>query len=200
MNGVMMMQQVSRIHKNTWGNYKDRTDSFDDKQDLKIFASIVSNTPKLKEYLVSALALRRTTNTKRLMSYPDTLALALRLHPHGQYGVDMALIDDKNNELATFDIERWSEWKDDWPPFYKHIHFLGRKEKFLQDNFFMVYMNYNRTKVIIVDNDTITQYPTINKQFKAKRVMDKVKEIPMNMGRVFGMNITDRERELFQVE
>ena len=185
MNGVMMMQQVSRIHKNTWGNYKDRTDSFDDKQDLKIFASIVSNTPKLKEYLVS-----RTTNN------PDTF----RLHPHGQYGVDMALIDDKNNELATFDIERWSEWKDDWPPFYKHIHFLGRKEKFLQDNFFMVYMNYNRTKVIIVDNDTITQYPTINKQFKAKRVMDKVKEIPMNVGRVFGMNITDRERELFQVE
>ena len=175
----------SRIHKNTWGNYKDRTDSFDDKQDLKIFASIVSNTSKLKEYLVS-----RTTNN------PDTF----RLHPHGQYGVDMALIDDKNNELATFDIERWSEWKDDWPSFYKHIHFLGRKEKFLQDNFFMVYMNYNRTKVIIVDNDTITQYPTINKQFKAKRVMDKVKEIPMNVGRVFGMNITDREKELFQVE
>jgi hypothetical protein len=61
MNGVMMMQQVSRIHKNTWGNYKDRTDSFDDKQDLKIFASIVSNTPKLKEYLVSALALEQLT-------------------------------------------------------------------------------------------------------------------------------------------
>jgi hypothetical protein len=61
----------------------------------------------------------------------------------------------------------------------------------------MVYMNYNRTKVIIVDNDTITQYPTINKQFKAKRVMDRVKEIPMNVGRIFGRDITDREKQLF---
>jgi hypothetical protein len=183
MNGVIMMiQQVSRIHKNTWGNYKDRTDSFDDTTDLKMFATMVSNTPKLKEYLVS-----RTSNR------PDTF----RLHPYGQYGVDMALLDKDKKEIATFDIERWSEWKDDWPPHYKWIHFLGRKEKFLQDNFYMVYMNYNRTKVIIVDNDTITQYPTINKQFKAKRVMDRVKEIPMNVGRIFGRDITDREKQLF---
>lgn len=173
------MQQVTKTHKSTWGNYKDRTNSYDDKQDLKIFASIVSNTPSLKEYL------------------PTDNAANFRLHPHGQYGVDMALIDDKNNELATFDIERWSEWKDDWPPFYRYIHFLGRKEKFLSDNFYMVYMNYNRTKVIIVDNKTIMMYPTINKQFKYKNVMDRVRELPMNVGRVFGVGITDREKELF---
>jgi len=178
----MIMQQVSKTHKNQWGSYGDRRNSFDDNTDIKLFKQLVASTPDLKDYI---------------RSYLPKGEFTFRNHPYGQYGVDLSLINSKEQIVATFDVERWSEWKDEWPPYYKWIHFLGRKEKFLQDNFFMIYMNFYRTKVIILDNRTIEEFPTINKTFKTKKVKDMVKEIPMNRGRIYGNDITYKERMLF---
>jgi len=176
------MQQVTKAHKNKWGSYKDRDNSYDDAQDILLFAQLVSNTPDLKDYI---------------RSYLPKGEFTFRKHPYGKYEVDLALLNDNKEVVATFDVERWSEWREEWPWYYKWIHFLGRKEKFLADNFFMAYLNYNRTKVIIVDNKTIQPYPTINKFFKAKNVWDWVKEIPMNKGRIYGKGITNKEKMLF---
>ena len=62
----------------------------------------------------------------------------------------------------------------------------------------MAFMNYDRTKVLMISEQDIRKYPTIDKYFKHKRVTDRVKELPMSSGHLFGKNITLRERNLFQ--
>jgi hypothetical protein len=114
--------------------------------------------------------------------------------------VDLSLQNEKNENVLTIDIERWSQWVDEWPDYYKHIHFLGRKEKFIQPDipFFMGYMNYHRTKVLMISKEDIQKYPTIDKYFRRKQTTDRLKELPMSEGYVFGENITEKERRLFK--
>jgi hypothetical protein len=111
------------------------------------------------------------------------------------------LFSEQGIPVATIDIERWSAWQDNWPAYYKHIHFLGRKEKFLNQHavpFFMAFLNFQRNKVLMIEETDIRKQPTIDKFFKYKGVTDRVREIPMTEGHLFGHSITDTERGLFQ--
>ena len=75
----------------------------------------------------------------------------------------------------------------------KKDHFLENDEQFL-----MVFFEYNRNKLIIIDKHTIKRYNTINKWFKAKDCYDWVKEMKMSDGHIFGTNITDVEKRNFK--
>lgn len=176
---------VTRAQKTEWGSYSDRRNSFDDDDDIKRFMMMVHNDTSLKDYL---------------RSFIPKGTFSFKPKPDGQYGVDLGLFSEQGNPVATIDIERWSAWKDDWPSYYKHIHFLGRKEKFLNQHdapFFMAFLNYTRKKVIMISQKDIDKYPTINKYFSYKKVSDRVRELPMSEGHIFGENITTREQGLF---
>lgn len=161
--------RVTNVERTRWGNYHDRTNSFDDTDDINAFIRIVKRNESLKEYI---------------RSYVGKGNLQFVPHHFGKYSVDITLLRD-GTPVADFDVERWSQWKDTWPEYYRHIHFLGRKEKFLQEErpFFMVYLNFPRNECLIVEKETIQQYPTITKTFKMKKVSDRVKEIPLSEGR-----------------
>lgn len=172
--------KITQAHKTAWGSYKDRDNSFDDDKDIELFVSLVQTNPQLQNYLPKG---------------------NFRPKPNGTYGVDLGLFSEQNELVATIDIERWSAWDKDWPPFYRYIHFLGRKEKFLNQYdkpFFMAFLNYSRDKVIMIDKNSINRYPTIDKYFKNKGVTDRVRALAMKEGYIFGNNITPREKELFQ--
>jgi len=179
--------QITRAHKTAWGSYGDRRNSFDDDSDIKTFITLIRKDATLKEYLCSFLPKGTFT---------------FKPKPHGQYGVDLGLFSEQGKPVATIDIERWSAWNEDWPSYYKHIHFLARKEKFLEQHdapFFMAFLNFTRDKVLMISEQDIRKHPTRDKYFKAKGVTDRVRELPMSEGWVFGHTLTGRERELFNV-
>jgi len=178
---------VTKAHKNAWGSYSDRKNSFDDDDDIRALIQLCRTDLNLREYLSSKLP------KERLLFKPKM---------NGKYGVDLSIITEKDRKVcATIDVERWSAWDADWPSYYRYLHFLGRKEKFLNQYdapFFMAFMNYSRTKVLMVSEQDIRKYPTIEKYFKHKRLTDKVKELPMSEGYIYGDGITKREKGLFQ--
>lgn len=179
------MEHVSSKDINRWGSYKDRQNSFDDVDDLVAFAEMCVSNPKLNEYI---------------KSYFPEPGLSITPKPDGDKGVDLGIVNSGKEIIGTVDVERWSAWDSEWPSFYKWIHFLGRKDKFLRASdqpFFMAYLNYSQNKVLIVDKDTLLQFPTKEKLFQAKGVVDKVKEIPMYLGRIFGEHLTEMEQSLF---
>jgi|TARA_B110000914_G_scaffold137520_1_gene120331 hypothetical protein len=176
--------KVTNIERTKWGSYEDRTNSYDDNTDIQIFCNMVKTNESLKNYLDSFL-----TET------PDVL----RPKPHGDYGVDLGIVH--NDELvATIDLERWSAWNEEWPSYYRYIHFLARKEKFLNQHespFFMAFLNFKRDKVLMISKDDIQKYPTKEKFFQVKNRTDMVRELPLSVGHVFGENITEKERSIF---
>ena len=178
--------KVTNIERTKWGSYEDRTNSYDDNTDIQIFCNMVKTNESLKNYLTSFL-----TET------PDIL----RTKPHGDYGVDLGIVH--NDELvATIDLERWSAWNEEWPSYYRYIHFLARKEKFLNQHespFFMAFLNFKRDKVLMISKDDIQKYPTKEKFFQVKNRTDMVRELPLSVGHVFGENITEKERSIFSL-
>ena len=178
---------VTKAHKNAWGSYSDRKNSFDDDDDIRALIQLCRTDLNLREYLSSKLPKER---------------LLFKAKMNGKYGVDLSIITEKDRKVcATIDVERWSAWDAEWPSYYRYLHFLGRKEKFLNQYdapFFMAFMNYSRTKVLMVSEQDIRKYPTIEKYFKHKRLTDKVKELPMSEGYIYGEGITNTERRLFQ--
>lgn len=181
------MTQITRAHKTAWGSYNDRKDSFDDDEDISRFIGLIHRDESLKTYL-------KTFLPKGTFSFKPK--------PHGKYGVDLGLFSEHGTTVATIDIERWSAWNEDWPSYYRYIHFLARKEKFLNQHeapFFMAFLNFKRDKVLMISHKDINKYPSKPKYFKAKGVTDIVRELPMSEGYVFGRNITDTERGLFNV-
>jgi len=178
--------QITRAHKTAWGSYNDRRNSFDDDSDIKTFIQLIHKNDHLRSYL------------KRFLPKGT---FSFKPKPHGQYGVDLGLFSEQGHIVTTIDIERWSAWNEDWPNYYKHIHFLGRKEKFLEQHdapFFMAFLNYKRDKVLMIGEEDIRKQPTIDKFFKYKGVTDRVRELPMREGHLFGHTITDTERGIFQ--
>jgi len=178
--------RITQAHKTTWGSYGDRKDSFDDDKDVELFVKMIHSNLSLQEYI---------------KPYIPKGTFSFRPKPNGTYGVDLGMFSEQNELVATIDIERWSAWDKDWPFYYKHIHFLERKEKFLNQYdkpFFMAFLNYSRDKVLMIDKDSINKYPTIDKYFQYKGVTDRVRELPMSEGHVFGTNLTVREKEHFQ--
>jgi len=178
------MQNVTKKHRSQWGSYKDRKNSFDDSKDIYRFAELVNQYSSVRNYI---------------RSYIGGGDCGWVEKPDGDYGVDLALYRN-GVRSANFDIERWSQWKSEWPHYYNYLQFLGRKEKFLGKEvpFFMCFMNFNRDRFALVDEKTIRSYPTIEKEFVHKNVKDRVKEISMSDGYIFG-NYSDHESELFKL-
>lgn len=178
------MTHVNQEMKTQWGSYSDRENSFDDSEDINKFLEITQSDEPILGYF---------------RNFIEKGDYYWKPHPDGKYGVDLALIGEDGERIANFDLERWSAWKYDWPDFYKAIHFLGRKEKFLNKGvpFFMCYLNFNRDRVLIVDEQTINKYPTVEKHFKNKNVTDTLKRIPLSLGSIFG-RYTQKESTLFR--
>ena len=183
------MIQVTKQDIGQWGNqFHDRQNSFDDNEDINAFIKITRNDKKLYQYL------------SKYIPDPDIRANCVwKYHPDGKYKIDLALVDKTGKKHLLIDLERWSQWKNEWPSYYKHLHFLGRKDHFLEEPepFLMVFFEYNRNKLIVVDKETIKKYPTKRKFFKYKQCYDNVKEMKMSDGHIFGTNLTDIERNHF---
>jgi hypothetical protein len=161
--------------------FGDRKNSFDDAGDIKMLSHMMRDNLDLRNYILSRLPVD-----------------FLKPKPDDEYGVDIGMFSEDRKRIGTIDVERLGAWKEDWPFFYRHIHFLGRKEKFCKPNFFMAFLNNTRNKVIMLENNDIIKYPTIEKYFSYKNMNDHVKELPFSAGRIFGTNITEKERSLFQ--
>ena len=100
--------------------------------------------------------------------------------------------------LLAVDIERWSKWNEDWPSNYRYVSFLSRKLKFVHKHksFVMVFFNYDRTKFICVNRDDIIKYPSGGRYTQGK--MDSVIKIPFDDTRIYGSELTEREKFLFK--
>lgn len=185
---------VTSLDRKKWGSYKDRDNSFDDKADIAKFKEMFFENKSIRQYMSS-----RLTNTRNL----DFIE-----KPYGDYGVDLGLKTETEpvQVVAMIEIERWSQWDDEWPSFYRSIHFLGRKNKFLEQSikndvpFFMVYFNFSKTKLLMVSKEDIIKYPTQEKYFKTQKKWDVVRDISPSDGHVFGNNLTERERGLFRYD
>tara|TARA_B100000073_G_C23620965_1_gene528514 strand:- start:289 stop:861 length:573 start_codon:yes stop_codon:yes gene_type:complete len=189
-----MRQQVTKEMKNKWGSYPDRKNSYDDDSDCEIFIEHTKNNRDLQNYILRYIN-SCTSVHFHMKQWPHC---RWKIKPDGKHGIDLALVND-DKRLLHIDVERWSEWKGDWPPFYKNLHFFGRKDHFLEDDprFIIVYMNYERNKLIVVNKDVIKRYETKNKYFRHKKCYDWVKEMKMSDGHIFGYNITPTERRNF---
>lgn len=181
---IVTSKQISQ-----WGSYSDRKDSFDDTSDLIVFAQMCIDNPNLNKFIKS-----RVLNTHS--------GHKIKSKPFGDMGVDLGIYDGSGLLVATLDVERWSAWDQEWPSYYKWIHFLGRKDKFLNQYavpFFMAYLNYSKNKVIVLDQGTLSKYETRSKYFQGKGMWDDVKEIPISEGNLFGKGFTMREMSLFGI-
>jgi|TARA_R110000823_G_C15629103_1_gene468485 hypothetical protein len=180
------MTQVTKEDKAKWGNYSDRKDSFDDDADYEHFIQHTRTNKKFQQFLLKHI--------------PKGVDCKWKSKPDGPYGIDLALVDiHTGKKLLCIDLERWSAWKNEWPSYYRYLHFLGRKDHFLEEDepFLMVFFEYNRNKFIVCEKETIKQYTTFNKHFKAKDKRDDVKQMKMSDGYIFGNNITSIERNNF---
>jgi hypothetical protein len=167
------MNYITKSDINQFGSYTDRKNNFDDDQEINVMINFLKGV------------------------YENDPSITYKPKPDGDYGVDLGVY--WGSKLATtVDVERWSAWNDDWPAFYKHVSFLGRKEKFLKKGvgFLMAYFNFDLTKVIVVDKQTILQYPTIDRHTKGK--IDRIKKIDFDGARLYGSNLTEREKSLFK--
>ena len=121
------------------------------------------------------------------------------VRPFGDYDVDVGIFKEETL-VSTVDVERWSVWDRDWPPHYKYISFLGRKEKLLErnENFAMVYFNKSLDKLLVVAKKDIIKYPTQKKYFSRFKKYDLIRQIPFDCGRLYGKNLTDTEKKNFK--
>jgi hypothetical protein len=174
--------RVTNKQINQWGSYTDRADNYDDSADIAAFVDFMQTDKHLKEYIKLKL--------------PG--AKSIRPKPDGDFGVDVG-ISDTENVLGILDIERWSAWKEDWPSHYMYISFLSRKDKYLDNKlpFFMVYFNYTRHKLLIVDGADIKQYAPRDKSFASGKGIDRIRPIPFWHGHIFGQ-VTEREKQIFK--
>ena len=170
-NFISDREWIDRKDINQFGSYEDRKDSYDDDKDVDAFISFLK------------------------LVYSEEYTFKPK--PFGPYGVDLGVY--KNNKFVlAVDIERWSKWNEDWPSNYRYVSFLSRKLKFVHKhkNFVMVFFNYNRTKFICVNRDDIMKYPSGGRYTQGK--MDSVIKIPFDDARIYGHELTEREKFLFK--
>ena len=181
------MKRVDKNDKKEWGSrLPDRRDSFDDDNDIKEFKKLCHDNPDMSDYI------------RKFVPEGEYKWIS---KPNGKYGIDIALVNRRNGkQVLLVDLERWNYWKNDWPSYYKYVHFLGRKDHFLNSDkpFLIVYLSYDASKVILVDKDTLKKYRTESKYFKVKKRWDLVKVLPMSEGHIFGKNLTTTEINNFQ--
>lgn len=167
------MTYITKEDKNSFGMFSDRENNYDDEMEISKFTEFAKNF------------------------YDKTYEIIPK--PFGDYGVDIGISKD-GNLISTVDVERWSVWDNDWPPQYKYISFLGRKEKFLkrQGDFAMVYFNKSLDKLLVVTKKDIIKYPTQEKYFVRFKKYDLIRQIPFDCGRLYGKNLTNTEKTLFK--
>jgi hypothetical protein len=167
------MIYISKQDINSLGVFSDRKDNFDDDMEISAFIKFAKKFYK-ENY-------------------------EIRSKPFGDYGVDIGISKD-GTIVSTVDVERWKSWDEDWPPQYKYISFLGRKEKFLkrEGDFAMIYFNKSLDKLLVVTKKDIIKYPTQEKYFSRFKKYDLIRQIPFDCGRLYGKNLTDTEKQIFK--
>lgn len=177
--------KVTKDQITQWGSYEDRYNSFDDRDDISELIEIIRRDRRLLIYMKQYL--------------PEELNLSFRIHPDGPYGVDLGIVETGTHKrICNFDVERWSQWQEEWPHNYRCISFLARKDKFLKQGvpFFMCYFNYYRNKLLIVEEHDILNTPAADKKFASGKGIDKIRSLPFNVGHIFGI-VTDKEKRQF---
>ena len=173
--------------------FEDRTSSYDDVGDLDHFIWLSKTDDKIQRML-------------HLRHFPDYSGGNLQWikHPYGQYDVDLGLKNDKTDEfLVVFDTERRWRWGEDWPHYFGSIHFLDRKTKLLEKRreipFYFSVLNSDRSKVLMIERETIEKYPTTNKYDYTNEMENRVREIPLTEGRgcLYGSGFGKREQSYF---
>ena len=167
------MTYITKSDINQFGSYTDRKDHFDDDREVEVMINFLTEV------------------------YENDPSVRIKSKPLGTYDVDLGVYW-KNKLIVGVDVERWSAWTNDWPSFYSHVSFLGRKEKFIRNgmDFIMAYFNYDLSKVILLDKQAILKYPTIDRHTKGK--VDRIKKISFDDAKLYGSNLTDREKSLFK--
>jgi hypothetical protein len=168
-----MIPYITKEDKNSFGNFSDRKNNYDDDLEISKFIEFAKNFYN-EEY-------------------------QFRAKPFGDYDVDIGIYK-QDTLVSTVDVERWSQWDEEWPSKYKYISFLGRKEKFLKrpQDFAMVYFNKSLNKILTVTKKDILKYPTEKKFFVKFNKYDLIRQIPFDFGRLYGKNLTDKEKQLFK--
>ena len=184
------MSSVTKQDKNRWGSsFKDRKNSYDDDSDIEIFVrNHVKKIESLKKYIIEKIG-------------SDAKGYFWTIKPEGKYGPDLGLYDSDKNLILILDLERWSQWGEDWPSYYKYLHFLGRKDHFLERDipFLMVYLSHDRDKLIILEKEELLKYKTKEKFFRHKKKFDRVKECKMKSGFIFGKKLSHTEKSNFKL-
>lgn len=165
--------KITKVDINSLGAFPDRKNNYDDDMEISKFIQFAKNFYN-EEY-------------------------EFRAKPFGDYDVDIGIYK-QDSLVSTVDVERWSVWDVEWPPQYKYISFLGRKEKFLKrpQDFAMVYFNKSLDKILTVTKKDILKYPTEKKFFAKFKKYDFIKQIPFDCGRLYGKNLTETEKQLFK--
>ena len=168
-----MISYITKEDKNSFGNFFDRKNNYDDGLEISKFTGFAKNFYN-EEY-------------------------EFRAKPFGDYDVDIGIYK-QDTLVSTVDVERWSQWDEEWPSQYKYISFLGRKEKFLKrpQDFAMVYFNKSLTKLLVVTKKDIVKYPTQEKFFSRFKKSDLVRQIPFDCGRIYGKDLTNTEKQIFK--
>lgn len=166
--------------------FEDRSTSFDDLGDLDFFIhNHLRKDSSFREYIAFIVG---------------DMPLTVGRHVDGPYGVDISLFNhDTKERVLDIDLERWNAWRSEWPTNYRWIHVLGRKTKYVDSDtpFLFCPMSRNRDRFLAVDTEVIKRYPVKTKNFVVKGHSDRVREVPMNQGHVFGA-YTNKEKRLFK--
>ena len=178
--------------KQKYGTMNGRKNSFDDSTEINVFRTVALKNPDFQKYYMKFVD---TSNDHEFIPKPYDIP--------GKYSdVDIGIFFN-GKAVCHIDVERSgpTSWVEEHPRYYKWIHFLGRKDKYLVKYncpFFIVLFNHNLTKFVAVEKSVFQHIPTKLKWFKQKQQEDKVKEIPCKSCHIFGKNITEYERAKFK--
>jgi hypothetical protein len=154
------------------GSFKDRQDSYDDSNELKVFCNFLKQ------------------------NFSDNYKIIQK--PYGPYGVDIGVFSDKDI-VCAFDLERCKTWKHDWPINWKCLSFLSRKDKYLKfPQFGMVWFNNSLTKFVIAWKKDILKYPVEKRYVEGKQDPKGVRKVDFDNGKLYGSSFNLIEMERFR--
>lgn len=166
---------MKKITKDTiieYGTFSDRTNSYDDGKESKIFVKFFTSKFNSNKYKIVE-------------------------KPNNEFGVDIGVYC--NGELCcAFDLERCKTWKDDWPSNWRCVSFLDRKSKYLKyPEFGMVWFNNNLTKFAISWKKDILKFPVINRNMPNGQI-DRVREVDFKYAKLYGPSFNSNEMRVFE--
>ena len=78
-----------------------------------------------------------------------------------QYGIDLIGTDNTGRHIAV-EVEVKHHWKGSHFPF-RTVHVSARKQKFVRPNAYLVMVNHERTHVLTLDYETLSQARLVTK-------------------------------------